>query len=47
MKLEPNQKKYKIIPTLYQCLLEKRGNTTLNVKLKWEQELGANISEDE
>ena len=27
--------------------MERRGNTTLYVKLKWEREQGVNISEDE
>uniref|UniRef100_A0A671XN45 Reverse transcriptase domain-containing protein n=1 Tax=Sparus aurata TaxID=8175 RepID=A0A671XN45_SPAAU len=42
-----NSKKYRIISTVYHNLMERRGNTTSYVKLKWEGELGVNISEDE
>lgn len=42
-----NSKKYRIISTLYQHLMERTGNTTLYVKQKWEKELGVNITEDE
>ena len=32
---------------MYSNLMERRGNTTLYARLKWERELGVNISEDE
>lgn len=42
-----NGKKYRNISTLYKHLIENRGNTTLDVKVKWEKELGIILSDDE
>lgn len=42
-----NSKKYWIISTLYQQLMENLGKTTCYVKLKWEQELEVKITNDE
>lgn len=42
-----NAKKFRIISTIYGHIMEARGNTTMYVKLKWQRELGVNISDDE
>lgn len=38
-----NSKKFRIISTMYRHLMERKGNTTTYIKLKWERELGVNI----
>lgn len=39
-----NSRKGRVISTLYQQLMERKGNTTSCVKQKWEKELGVNMS---
>lgn len=40
-------KNYRIISTLYKYLIEKGGHMTLNVKVKWEKELGIAFLDNE